>query len=108
MGPGGYKTAEPKWDRAEDSMRAQGIIPATENWSQRSRNWILGHGSSYNEETGELVHNNEKMIVPHKDVVAAIDEVRAGKFHPDREKDELTKALKNLEHTGQTRGLGPS
>ena len=89
-------------------MRAQGIIPATKNWSRRSRNWILGHGSSYNEEIGELVHNNEKIIVAHKDLVEAIEEVRAGKFHPDREKDELSKALKNKEHTGRTRGLGPN
>jgi hypothetical protein len=27
-------------------------------------------------------------------------------FQPDRENDELTKALKNKEHTGRTRGLG--
>jgi hypothetical protein len=27
-------------------------------------------------------------------------------FKPDRENDELTKALKNKEHTGRTRGLG--
>jgi hypothetical protein len=32
--------------------------------------------------------------------------VEEGTFQLDREKDELTKALKNKEHTGQTRGLG--
>ena len=49
----------------------------------------------------------KKIIVAHKDLVAAIDEVRAGKFHPDRENDELTKALGNPEKSGRTRGLGP-
>jgi hypothetical protein len=32
--------------------------------------------------------------------VKAIVKVQEGKFHPDRENDELTKALKNPEHTG--------
>jgi hypothetical protein len=44
--------------------------------------------------------------VPHKDLVEAIREVQEGKFHPDGENDELTKALKNKEHPGRTRGLG--
>jgi hypothetical protein len=35
-----------------------------------------------------------------------VAEVQEGTFQPDRENDELTKALKNNEHTGQTRGLG--
>ena len=30
-----------------------------------------------------------------------------GKFIPDRERDELTKALKNPEKGGRTRGFGP-
>jgi hypothetical protein len=33
-------------------------------------------------------------------------EVQEGKFHLDRENDELTKALKNPEHTGRIRGMG--
>jgi hypothetical protein len=100
MGTGGYKTAEPKWDQAEAAMRAQGITPATQNWSRRTRNWVLWHGSSYDPKTGELIHNNEKIIVPHKDIVEGINEVIEGKFHPDKENDELTKALKNKEHPG--------
>jgi hypothetical protein len=32
-------------------------------------------------------------------------EVQEGKFPPDRENDELTKALKNPEHIGWTRSL---
>ena len=89
-------------------MRAAGITPATDNWSRRSRNWILAHGSSYDPQIGQLVHNNETIIVAHKDLVEAIKEVEEGKFNPDRENDELTKALKNKEHPGRTRGFGPS
>jgi hypothetical protein len=40
--------------------------------------------------------------------VKALQEVQEGKFIPDRERDVLTKALRNAEHTGRTRGLGPN
>ena len=32
-------------------------------------------------------------------------DVRDGKFHPDREKDELSRALGNKEHKGRSRGV---
>jgi hypothetical protein len=34
--------------------------------------------------------------------------VREGEFHPDREKDELTCVLRNLEHPRRTRGTSGS
>ena len=40
-------------------------------------------------------------------IVETIAEVQLGKFIPDRERDELTKALKNPEKGGRTRGFGP-
>jgi hypothetical protein len=44
-------------------------------------------------------------VKPLTALVETIAEVREGKFHPDRENNELTKALVNPEHTGQTRGV---
>ena len=41
-----------------------------------------------------------------RDLVAAIDEAEQGTFQPQRENDELTKALKNPEHPGRARGIG--
>jgi hypothetical protein len=35
-----------------------------------------------------------------KEHVKTIAQVQDGKFHPDRENDELTKTLQNKEHTG--------
>ena len=46
LGGGGYVTAEPKWDRIEATMREKGIIPVTDLWPRRVRNWILAHGGS--------------------------------------------------------------
>jgi hypothetical protein len=106
LGIGGYKIAMPKCDQVEAVMRATRITPATDGWPLRSRNWILEHGSSYEAHTWELIHNNENIIVPHKDLIEAIKEVQEGKFHIDRENDELTMALKNKELPGRTRGFG--
>jgi hypothetical protein len=42
--------------------------------------------------------------MPIKDIRSAVQDVEAGRFVPDRENDELTRALKNDEHTGRARG----
>ena len=49
-----------------------------------------------------------KNSIPQNFFVEAIAEVQEGKFIPDRENDELTKALENPEKPGRTRGFGPS
>ena len=53
MGTGGYRIAGPKWDQTEAAMHKKGIIPATDSWPHRARNWVLGHGAEYDMETGE-------------------------------------------------------
>ena len=101
MGTGGYRTAELKWDQTEAAVREKGIIPATDSWPHRARNWVLGHGAEYDMETGELKKDEKKDIsIPQKAIVEAIIKVQKGKFIPDREKDELTKALGNPQKPG--------
>ena len=39
-------------------------------------------------------------------LLVAIQDARTGKYKPDRENDELTRALNNPEHPGRTRGKG--
>ena len=39
-------------------------------------------------------------------LLVAIEDARTGKYKPDRENDELTRALNNPEHPGRTRGKG--
>ena len=39
-------------------------------------------------------------------LLVAIEEARSGVFEPNRENDELTRALGNPEHPGRTRGKG--
>lgn len=104
MGPGGYRTALPKFDKLEADLRAQGITPATHDFPLRSRNWLLGHGAKFDAK-GDLVVD-KKIATPFAALVKVFEEVKEGKFKPDREKDELTEALGNPEHTGWTRGWG--
>jgi hypothetical protein len=74
--------------------------------ARRSRNWALGHGAVYDERTWKLVEKKKQIAEPVRELVKTIAEVQEGMFQPDRENDEPTKALKNKEHTGRTRGLG--
>ena len=39
-------------------------------------------------------------------ILVAIEEAQSGVFQPNRENDELTRALGNPEHPGRTRGMG--
>ena len=48
----------------------------------------------------------KKIITPSKELVQAMDDADKGLFKPDRENDELTRALWNAEHRGRTRGKG--
>lgn len=104
MGSGGYRIALPKFDKLEVDLRAQGITPATHDFPLRARNWLLGHGAKYDAK-GDLVVD-KKIETPFAALVKVFEEVKEGKFKPDREKDELTEALGNPEHTGWTRGWG--
>ena len=60
MGTGGYRSAEPKWDRTEAAMRERGIILAGDSLPHRARNFLLGHGVEYDMETGELKYDQKK------------------------------------------------
>jgi hypothetical protein len=86
----------------EATLREKGIKPETEQWPRRSRNWALAHGAVYDERTGKLVQKKKQIAKPLGELVKTIAEVQEGMFQPDRENDELTKALKNKEHTGRT------
>ena len=48
----------------------------------------------------------EHMQEVARDLVIAIDEAKQGTFQPQRENDELTRALKNPEHPGRVLGIG--
>ena len=54
MGSCGYRVAVPKFEKLEADLREKGIIPGTHDFRKRSRNWLLGHGATFDEE-GNLI-----------------------------------------------------
>ena len=40
-----------------------------------------------------------------RDLVTTVEEAKEGTFQPQRENDELTRALKNPEHPGRARSI---
>ena len=103
-GSGGYSKARPTWDKAEQDLLAKGVQPATLHWPDRSRTWFFRVGGTLDPNIGKCVWTKAQLAIPVNKLEEAIQAVQEGRFHPDREKDELTEALGNPEHPGRTRG----
>src|SRR3990170_7087805 len=86
-------------------MNAAGVTPVTFSWAPRCRTWFYAHGGKLDPETG-LIMERASLKKAQDDLLVAIEEARTGVFTPNRENDELTRALKNPEHPGRTRGKG--
>ena len=86
-------------------MRGRGITPGTYGWPDRPKHWWYGHGGTLDPETGATIFR-EKFLIPSNALVKAMADAQAGLFRPERENDELTRALGNPEKPGRTRGKG--
>ena len=107
MGPGGYAHNIPKWEKLEAEYLAKGITPEPHTWTERARNWFYGHGGTLDAE-GKCIYNRrhkDNPLLPIEDIRNAFKDVEEGRFIPDREDDELTRALGNKEHDGRLRGV---
>ena len=103
LGPGGYQVGRPKWDLAKEQMIVAGVTPSTLNWPERCRTWFYAHGRKLDHQTWLVL---EKASLKGVDValLVAIEEAQTGAFTPNRENEELTRALGNPVHLGRTRG----
>ena len=93
--------AMPKWDKSEKEMEDAGVTPVTKSWPPRCRTWFYAHGGELDSTTGEV---RLKACLNGTDdaILVAIEEARTGVFQPNKEYDELTRALGNPEHPGRT------
>ena len=105
LGPGGYAVAMPKWDKSEQEMEDAGVTPVTRSWPPRCRTWFYAHGGALDPKIG-LVSKKASLKGAEQKLLDAIEDARKGVFMPNRENDELTRALGNPEHPGRTRGMG--
>ena len=100
LGTGGYKTAVPKWEAIEAYLRKRGITPGTNGWPERAKHWWYAHGGTLDPTTGQTIFR-EKILVPSQAIVEAMEDAQKGLFRPDRERDELWRALGNDEKGGR-------
>ena len=97
----------------EKDLLDQGILPEPirDGWTERSRNWFYGPGGTLHASTGYCIYNKrhkDQPLLPIDDIRKAVKDVEEGRFRPDRENDELARALGNKEHEGRTRGTSGS
>ncbi|KAK1686542.1 hypothetical protein QYE76_047390 [Lolium multiflorum] len=106
MGRGGYKAGRPKWEKWENDLIKNGIQPEVRKWNQRSRDWFYAHGGTLDAQ-GFCIYTqrHRENPLPIEAFRNAAKEVEEGKFRPEREKDQLTRALGNPEHPGRTRTI---
>ena len=57
-------------------------------------------------ETGLCIFPTRLLSKPVIELITAYEETAARTFHPDRENDQLTRALGKKEHPGHARGTG--
>jgi hypothetical protein len=102
-GSRGYAGKEETWQEKEEKAIRSGATPATANWIEWSKIFILGHGVVLTAE-GKLEFKTDKV----KQVVEIIDKAHAkseeGAFVPYRDMDELNYVLQSKEHPECTRG----
>ena len=80
-------------------MIAAGVTPKTLGWPDRCRTWFYAHGGMLDPKTGEIIEQ-ASLKEASDALLEAIKEAQTGPFQPERENDELTRALKNLEPIG--------
>ena len=87
--------AMPKWDKSEQEMDGAGVTPVTRRWPPRCRTWFYAHGGPLDPKTGQV--SKKACLKGAEDkLLDAIEDARKGVFTPNRENDELTRALEIL------------
>lgn len=104
LGPGGYRANRPKWHAAEAELTRKGIRLGTHGWIERCKEWFYGIGGTLHPETGKCIYKKAHLKFPIEALEQAHKDVEEGRFQPERENDELTRALGNKQHGGRTRG----
>jgi len=102
LSTGGYKTKITKWRTEDDAKRREGHLSLTDIVRERSANWLRAQKA--NTESDEMSCLDEIREVADK-VLEASNLEKKGAFKSQRERDILTHALGNPEHSGRVRGF---
>jgi hypothetical protein len=105
MGSGGYPTAIPKWKKAKQELIDRRLVPESLDCSESAKHWVFAHEGRLDLETIKVMYGKCIQAVS-KRFRQARSIAQNGEWQPNRDKDELTYALGNPEHSGRTRGYG--
>jgi hypothetical protein len=67
------------------------------------RNWI--RGQPHIDDKGQLVTSNSDITIAIQNAKDLVTKAKTGKFKPQRQKDQLSRALETEEHRGCTRAI---
>jgi len=103
LGPSGYYGKEEKFRKMEEEAAISRKLNL-KGLKLLSRNWILGRSTDAS--VTSLKFDNPMTKETVLKILKYAEDKEKGSFKPSRERDELSLALGNFEHTGRTRGLG--
>jgi hypothetical protein len=86
LGPGGYRTAVPKWQAMEADLKKREITPGTDGWFERAKYWWYAHGGKLDAKTGATVFRKQ-IVIPTKAILKAMEDAQKGLFRPERERE---------------------
>ena len=106
LGSGGYAGKLNDWRREEEERIKAGLPDPFEGIDERAKHWCLARRPRV---VGEkVIFENPTTDQVYERLQKVRDAQRAGVFHPDREKDQLTAAIGTSEHSGRVRGVSSS
>jgi hypothetical protein len=104
-GSHGYAGKEETWQEQEEKAIQLGATPATINWTEQSKRFILSHGVFLTAK-GKLEFNIDKVKQVAEMIDKAHTELEEGAFLPSKDMDELNYALQSKKLPACTRGYG--
>ncbi|KAG2562468.1 hypothetical protein PVAP13_8KG074601 [Panicum virgatum] len=104
-GSRGYIRKIPEWEEQAERLVHSGVTLQTDGWDPRAVRYLLARGVYYNPDGSLGFRDRDAKDLGHK-IQEAHEAASTGAFVPDRENDELTRALGSKEHPGRTRGAG--
>jgi hypothetical protein len=93
------------WEKAEKELIDRGLVLESLDWPERAKHWFFAHGGRLDLETRKVVYGERIQAVAER-FHQARSVAQSGEWQPNRDKDELTYALRNPEDGGRTRGYG--
>jgi hypothetical protein len=103
LGPSGYAGKQELFRKMDEEAKASRILQV-KKLKPRLRNWIYARSVDSSGSSLKFAKPETKEAVSR--ILKYAEDKKNGTFTPSRERDKVSLALGNPEHTGRTRGIG--